>query len=73
MWQPIETAPKDETPVDIWRPGYGCESRCTNMRRVDMGSGNIYYEPILCGPCCVRDATHWMPLPEPPNKAENLI
>lgn len=63
-WQPIKTAPKDGTPVDIWRGSYG--ERATDMRRVDFGGGNVFYEPIFSGPTCVRDATHWMPLPPPP-------
>lgn len=66
MWKPIETAPKDNTIVDIWRTGFGGE-RCTNMRRVDHGAGNVFYQPVLAGASVVRDATHWMPLPEPPN------
>ena len=70
-WQPIETAPKNETPVDIWRPGFGGDlwggERCTNMRRTDLGKGNVFYSPVKSGPCCVRDATHWMPLPDAPN------
>ena len=72
-WQPIETAPKDQTPVDIWRPGFAGDvlggERCTDMRRVDRGDGNVYYEPVLAGPSCVRNATHWMPLPPAPNLA----
>lgn len=65
-WLPIETAPKDRTPIDIWRPGWGGE-RCVNMRRTDLGHGNVFYEPVQSGPCCVRDATHWMPIPKAPN------
>lgn len=64
-WQPIETAPQDATPVDIWRSGHGGE-RCTNMRRVDLGGGNVFYEPVESGPSCVRDASHWMPIPGAP-------
>ena len=67
-WMPIATAPKDSTPIDIWRPGFGNDGgeRCTNMRRVDLGRGNTYYEPVESGPTCVRNATHWMPIPEAP-------
>ena len=64
-WQPIETAPTDDTPVDIWRPSWGGE-RCTAMCRIDLGRGNIFYAPTKSGPACVRDATHWMPIPEAP-------
>jgi len=65
-WRPIQTAPKDSTPVDIWRESYGGE-RCPNMQRIDLGEGNVFYSPIVSGPACVRDATHWMPTPTAPN------
>ena len=64
-WQPIETAPKNNIPIDIWRQSFGGE-RLTNMCRVDFGNGNVFYDPVKSGPCCVRDATHWMPLPDAP-------
>lgn len=67
-WMPIETAPKDGTPIDIWRSSNGGE-RCAEMRRVDLGSGNVFYEPIHSGYSCVRDATHWMQLPAAPGCA----
>lgn len=61
-WLPITTAPQNDTPVDLWRDG----ERLTNMRRVMRSPDNIYYEPVVSGYCCVRDATHWMPIPLPP-------
>lgn len=57
-WQPIASAPRDATSVDIW-----CETtqeRHTDMRRVDMGSNNIFYKPVKQGVCCVRNATHFL-------------
>jgi hypothetical protein len=36
-WQPIETAPKDSTTIDIWSAKYG---RLTNYYRVDMSANN---------------------------------
>jgi hypothetical protein len=63
-WQPIATAPKDGTIVDLWSPGDG--GRLTNYRRVRLSKTNIFYEPVFSGFAVVRDATHWMPLPEPP-------
>lgn len=63
-WQPIDTAPKDDTPVDLWCGQYN--ERLVNYRRVDLGEGNVFYEPIEWGRCVVRTATHWMQLPEPP-------
>jgi hypothetical protein len=38
-WQPIETAPKDSTTIDIWSAKYG---RLTNYYRVDMSANNIF-------------------------------
>jgi hypothetical protein len=64
QWQPIETAPKDDTIIDIWTPNDG---RLTNYRRAQLSPTNIFYEPVESGVCCVRDATHWMPIPNPPN------
>lgn len=65
-WLPISTAPQDDTPVDLWRGEW--QERATNMRRVDLGNGNVFYEPMprTSGPCVVRDATHWMPIPGAP-------
>ena len=70
-WMPIDTAPKDGTLVDIWRPwlqggkAFGGE-RCTDMRRMELAPDNVFYAAEYRGPTCVRDATHWMPAPEPP-------
>ena len=64
-WMPIETAPKDGTPIDIWIPSIGGQ-RLTNMRRVELSKNNVFYDPVESGLCAVRDATHWMPLPPPP-------
>lgn len=73
-WQPIETAPKDGTPVLACYKGYGTEGP-TFMR----GSGPITvfygtYHPNSPGKKEWRDdnghrrpyITHWMPLPDPP-------
>lgn len=62
-WQPIETAPKDETLVDLWRAG---GERCANMRRVVWQFDDVFYGPNYRGHNCVRDATHWILAPEPP-------
>jgi len=63
-WQPIKTAPENDTVIDIYSPEQG---RCVYMRRVDLGKGNIFYEQTQGGFSCIRYATHWMPLPEDPN------
>jgi hypothetical protein len=62
QWQPIETVPMDGIPIDLWRGG----RRLTNMRFVDLGKGNTFFDPVESGELCVRDATHWMPIPADP-------
>lgn len=62
-WRPIADAPKDSTPVDIWSRSNG---RLANYSRVHYGGGNYAYDPVEDGVTTVRDATHFMPLPEPP-------
>ena len=69
-WRLISEAPQDGTVVDLWRPSWGGE-RCPDMRRVDLGKGNVFYEPVLAGPCAVRDATHFM-IVRPPTSAEGV-
>lgn len=59
-WQPIKTAPKDETDILVWARG-----------KVHVA----YYDDLGCGWLDAHDcgdyaghlsATHWMPLPAPP-------
>ena len=69
QWRPIETAPKEGGPILLFEPP-GDEDQ--------IGVG--YYEPVTdhegtewltfweTGVRC--DATHWMPLPPPPEKGE---
>ena len=68
-WQPIETAPKDGTPVILRDEKEECKAA---MRWVKshkrwegqyigiMGPIRIMWDESYCKP------THWMPLPEPP-------
>jgi len=70
IWQPIETAPKDGTVIDLWDGHY--KHRVVNARWA-----NHYWMngvPIRekswgsndrDGPFCDKP-THWMPLPKPP-------
>ncbi len=58
-WQPIETAPKDETRVLIYRPGFA-EAVCVawwsqNWKCWRSVPGQHGWHP-----------THWQPLPAPP-------
>lgn len=70
QWQPIETAPKDGTEIDLWT---ACGERVVSARwKTDGylagnwvfwcmdGSGPTELERVHC------TATHWMPLPKPP-------
>lgn len=51
-WQPIETAPKDGTVIDLWYPDFG--------RLADQ-----WYDADD-GWFVAPNPTHWMPIPEPP-------
>jgi hypothetical protein len=70
-WQPIETAPRDETKVLLWSDG----GAVFGSWRVDKGYASKKpmwldesYDDFSCGFASVPlDPTHWMPLPQPPN------
>jgi hypothetical protein len=70
-WQPIETAPKDGTEIDLWVKApptqlsggsYGRVPDCwfafDEWRTWDVFEGETV---------TVNNVTHWMPRPEPPN------
>lgn len=71
-WQPIETAPRDGTEFLAYSTRCG---KCDVVVWRDFGSYG-YFDPVQsdgeCGPFENEfgygsdDATHWMPLPEPP-------
>ena len=72
-WQPIETAPKDGTLVDLWvidtsdgsgrreTDAYFANGKWWSTRDTNAG------EPVEQGRIT---ATHWMPLPAPPPAGE---
>jgi hypothetical protein len=64
-WQPIETAPKDESIILL---GYTPHPRLEGSRRVYEGRWNVGQEQWTStnGFMSHADATHWMPLPPPP-------
>lgn len=64
-WRPIETAPRDNTPVDLWVPDK--DERLANYVRIERSPTNVFYDPVYAGVCCVRNASHWMPIPSAPN------
>jgi len=64
LWQPIETAPDDDTQIDIWSIAKG---RLTDYHLVIRSEDNIFYEPGKHGGyVCIRDAIYWMPIPKDP-------
>lgn len=66
-WQPIETAPLDGTEIDLWVRQEGW----LNWERVANCYWIAHKHRFECAsyPCVIkkRYASHWMPLPEPPN------
>ena len=62
--RPIKTAPRDGTPVDLWiesdRGGYRLENHCFINGSWRDENGLPFGNPVT------SSATHWMPLPEPP-------
>ncbi len=85
MWQPIETAPKDGTTIDVWRDGHretvywGFRPHCCGeMGQYCDSDWHGEKEPgWVCstfgeyvGTACAP-FSHWMPLPPPPTKADS--
>ena len=60
-WQPIETAPKDGRDVLI------CSLYDDSSYGIEIGYWNAVREEWRGdGPYAIDEATHWMPLPNPP-------
>jgi hypothetical protein len=58
-WQPIETAPKDGSPVlGVWQ----CLNQTWDYNVVQF-SDDVWWNYYFDGS---HTPTHWMPLPEPP-------
>jgi hypothetical protein len=74
MWQPIETAPKDGTEIDVWGPhGRRCNAWWETALNAPVGAaplpeGGGWVEDSDMGVTWVLDPqpTHWMPIPEGP-------
>ena len=63
-WQPIDTAPKDNTAFLVWVPGNRCTfsaCRSSDGTLLEFFGGHGYSETL-------QTATHWMPMPEPPER-----
>jgi hypothetical protein len=73
-WQPIETAPKDGTPVWLWWPspdseaitGWWSEGWYEGDRLVRSDAGWVGNEASSHRLDEWSQPTHWMPLPAPP-------
>lgn len=70
-WQPIETAPKDGTNIDLWAKQWRVQDDGFNYRRFrtcywtkgdSMTNRSAYWMHLDSG----WRPTHWMPLPAPP-------
>jgi hypothetical protein len=71
MWQPIETAPKDGTPVLIWSNGrlYDAlwdEDEYNPETEEFTGGWKARWAEIDSYSVSVKNPTHWMPSPPPP-------
>ncbi|MET0439152.1 MAG: DUF551 domain-containing protein [Devosia sp.] len=84
-WQPIETAPKDGTVIDVWRKQGGRETVSWGLRPHDCGEmgphcDSDWHSENKPGWVCAtfgefvggkhNPFTHWMPLPPPPRDGE---
>ena len=67
-WQPIETAPKDGTPILAWPCGDGWGGKFPYV--VQWVPPNEHHDGLWREAAGEQyddfDPTHWMPLPEPP-------
>lgn len=73
-WQPIETAPKDGTWMLVYEPSEYPPSVHVvrwGTREWTMGARQYAWVTMALGPnpdtYDADDATHWMPLPNPPH------
>ncbi len=71
-WQPIETAPKDGMPFRVFAPSLldadfnpsGSAEACYDPERIIAAKWDGQHDVWVT--VFVDDATHWMPLPDPP-------
>jgi hypothetical protein len=61
-WQPIETAPKDGSPILAYQPDGGC----VVISWVEYFDGGGVWTVDWVDGAEPPTPTHWMPLPEPP-------
>jgi hypothetical protein len=64
-WMPIDSAPKDGTPVLGWSLDFGYRDTVWGSKRPGWGPDWLWEEP-MDGYTATWEPTHWMPLPKPP-------
>ena len=62
-WQPIESAPKDGTPILVWLKEASLCTHIHSARLMEDGKPSIIGHHFAFD---VGEPTHWMPLPQPP-------
>ena len=69
-WQPIETAPKDGTEVQIWAAEWYPRARYGMRDGRDGWYEEYYNDDWRCyEKTPIYEASHWMPLPPTPGSA----
>jgi hypothetical protein len=68
QWQPIETAPKDNSAVLVYVPMRSVKFMATAFWDTVAGEWRVAWTGLHNKPSVIKDPepTHWMPLPEPP-------
>lgn len=67
-WNPIESAPRDGTRIDIWVPREGRLVNCWHQNGLWLFDSSIIDDDT---PGVVYEApTHWMPIPPPPEEQQ---
>jgi hypothetical protein len=62
----VKLTPPDNQAVDVWSASCGRCTNCGYVRNIGGKKGNNFFVSMNAGPACIRDATHWMRIPEPP-------
>lgn len=65
-WQPIETAPKDNTAVLVHVPMKTINFVSTAFWDTTACEWRVAWVGIDNKPCVIKEPTHWQPLPQPP-------
>ena len=73
-WQPIETAPTDQTKVDLWvpnvdQPDGGERHPDMVFNEGDISQASDWHHDMYCLSDCgteLEDVTHWMAIPSGP-------